>query len=203
MELFNALLPKLEHLGLWGYWIVLLVALLESLAFVGLFIPGTTVVIIVGFLATHGIFDIGDLLWFVAIGGILGDGISFYLGKHSAEKIKASKLFRASYQNKGEAFFRRFGDLSIILARFIGPIRPVLPFVAGIFGMKNKKFFFYNILGAFASAAAYLLIGFFFGAAWREVHLWFRKFEGIVIIILIIPLVGYMLRNFFLNKTKL
>ena len=195
MNYLLALLPKLQHLGLWGYWIVLLAAFLESFAFVGLAIPGTTVIIFAGFLAAQGIFDIGDLIWFVALGGIMGDAASFYLGKHNAERLKTSRLFKLSYQAKGEACFRRFGDVSVILARFIGPLRPVVPFVAGLFKMSYKKFLILNILGAFAAAAVYLFIGYFFGEAWGRVGPLLEHAKVALLILLGAVVVGYMLRK--------
>ncbi|MBE0604602.1 MAG: LssY C-terminal domain-containing protein [Deltaproteobacteria bacterium] len=73
MEYINALLPALEHFRMLGYWAVLLVSLLESLAFVGVVVPGSVFVVLAGSLATRGYFDIGDLVWFASAGAILGE----------------------------------------------------------------------------------------------------------------------------------
>ncbi len=195
MDYLHLLLPKLQHLGLWGYWVVLLAAFLESLAFVGLFIPGTTITIFVGFLAAQGVFDFGDLIWFVALGGILGDGISFYLGQHNAERLKHSRLFRAAHHKKGEEFFRRFGDMSIILARFIGPLRPVVPFVAGVCHLRVRKFIIFNVVGTFAASAVFLLIGYYFGGLWGRVGPWIEHIKVAIIIAGAAIAVGYLLHK--------
>ena len=74
MDLINSLLPKIEHFGVAGYWILLLISLTEAIPFIGLIIPGTVAVVFFGFLSAHGYLEIGDLFWFSAIGAILGDG---------------------------------------------------------------------------------------------------------------------------------
>ncbi|MSU74977.1 MAG: DedA family protein [Candidatus Magasanikbacteria bacterium] len=195
MDYLLVLLPKIQNLGVWIYWIILLVSLLESLAFVGLFVPGTTALIFAGFMASQGIIDIGDLIWFAAIGGVLGDAASFYIGKHSAERIKTSRLFKPEYEAKGEAFFHRYGDFSVILARFVGPLRPVVPFVAGMVKMRYKKFLVFNIIGAFAAATAYLLIGYFFGEAWGRVGPIIEHAKVGLLILAGAGLVGYIFKK--------
>ncbi|MFH1829004.1 MAG: hypothetical protein ABH824_07120 [Nanoarchaeota archaeon] len=63
----------MEHFHIIGYWIALLAALLETTIGVGLFLPGSTIILFMGALAAKGYFDLGDLLWFAAIGAIVGD----------------------------------------------------------------------------------------------------------------------------------
>ncbi len=77
----DTLLPAIEHFRMLGYWAVLLVSLLESLAFVGVVVPGAVFVVFAGSLAAKGDFDLGDRVWFAFAGAILGDGISYRMGK--------------------------------------------------------------------------------------------------------------------------
>jgi undecaprenyl-diphosphatase len=76
MDLINYLLPKIEHFQYLGYWVVLLVSLLESLAFIGIIVPGSTLIVFIGALSARGYLDLADLIWFATIGAILGDGIA-------------------------------------------------------------------------------------------------------------------------------
>jgi len=202
-RLVNLLLPTLQHFSTLGYWIVLAVALLESLVLVGIFIPGTVIVILAGFLAAKGYLDVGDLIWFAAIGAILGDGISFYLGKKGTRLFHPnSKLFKLSYLEKGVQFLKRHGTKSVFFGRFMGPIRPISPFVAGMFKMDTKRFYFWNVLSAFAWAALYVLLGYFFGQAWQAIATWSTRIGIFVVSLFFFLLAISAVRWFVIRKGK-
>lgn len=202
MDLVSLLIPKLEYLGLWGYWILLGVAVLESTAFIGLAIPGTTIVIFTGFLAAQKIFDVGDVIWIVALGGIIGDSLSFYLGKRGIKLFKPNSLFfKPELLEKGKEFFRRHGKKSIVLARFIGPIRPIVPFIAGLFKMSTRTFAVLNIIGGIAAAIFYVLLGYFFGHWWGRVHAWTSHAEaGLIILVAMIAIGSILKKQLLKNK---
>lgn len=197
MNLLFAFLPKIEHLGHWSYWLVFIISVLESTAFIGLIIPGTTAVIFTGFLASQHVIDIGDSIWFVAIGGIIGDAISFNLGHRSALSTWIKKRLRLSekHLDRSKLFFRDHGNKSILLARFIGPLRPIVPFIAGASHMPRKTFFIYNIIGSIAAACFYLTVGYFFGVSWHWYHQIVRHLTGGLIIVLITLFIGYVLNK--------
>ncbi len=158
---------------MWGYWLVLLVSLLESLVFVGVVVPGATLVVLAGFLSSQGYLDIGDLIWFAAIGAILGDSISYYLGTKGTRFFhNENKLLKADHLERGKQFFHTHGSKSIFLARFVGPLRAIVPFVAGISGMGKSRFLFWNIISAFLWSVSHLLIGYFFGNAFTAIEVW-------------------------------
>jgi len=159
-------LPTLRDAGALGYWAVLVVSALESLAFVGLLIPGTVFMVTVGFLCSQGMFDLGDVFWFAVAGAIIGDGASFYLGRRGARWLTAGRIGERWREvlTRGEHFFRRHGNKSVFLARFVGPLRPVVPFVGGMFAMPARVFLVWNVASAFLWSASYLLAGYFFGA---------------------------------------
>ncbi len=168
MDFLNSLLPAIEHFHLLGYWVVLFVSILESLAFVGIAIPGTTFIILVGFISAKGYLSLTNLIWFAAIGAIIGDVLSYYLGRHTKKFFKDdSKIFKSKYLEKGRSFFEKYGGRSVFLGRFIGPIRPIIPFVAGMFKMDRKRFLLWNIFSGFAWATTFLLVGFSFGQIWK------------------------------------
>jgi len=190
-EFFQFLLLFIsEHQGP-GYLVIFLVSFLESLAFVGLFIPGTTFMVFVGFLASKGFFNIPELFIVAVAGAIAGDALSFFLGSHSNVVFSAkSKIFKLKYLQTGEGLLKKYGDKSVFVGRFLGPIRPIIPFVAGMFKMEPKKFYFWNILSAIGWGTLYLSLGYFFGAAWDIVARWSRKLSftlliGVILIILV------------------
>ncbi|AJE04085.1 bifunctional DedA family/phosphatase PAP2 family protein [Geobacter pickeringii] len=198
MELIDSLIPKLEHFRMLGYWIVFLVSLLESLAFVGLVVPGAVFVIFAGSLAAKGYFDLGDLIWFATMGAILGDGISFRLGTGNPIPFREeNRLFKPSYLERGKEFFARHGGASIVIGRFNGLIRAVVPFVAGLAGMRPGRFFLWNAAGAVAWATTHLVAGYLLGEAWRSVEVWATRFEAVLAAVLLFALGGYLTKRFF------
>ena len=197
MDYINTLLPALEHFRMLGYWVVLLVALLESLAFVGVVVPGAVFVVFAGSLAAKGYFDLGDLVWFASAGAILGDGISFRMGKgghiHFREE---NRIFKPTLLEKGKEFFTRHGGKSIFLGRFVGLIRAVIPFVAGMSRMEAKRFYLWNVVSGILWAAAHLLAGYFLGQAWRVVEMWSTRFGVVLAAALLLWLCVFWLRKF-------
>ena len=186
MSFVNHLLPTIEHLGMFGYWFILLVSLLESLAFVGAFVPGAVIIIFMGLLSSQGYLDIGDLILFAAIGAIVGDGISYYLGTKGTHFFKEeNKFLKVSHLDTGERFFKKYGNKSIFFARFVGLLRPIIPFVAGLTGMNIRIFLFWNIISAFLWAASHLLVGYFFGGALTVVEAWSSRL-GIFLVAVVV-----------------
>ncbi|MFH1193362.1 MAG: LssY C-terminal domain-containing protein [bacterium] len=183
VEFLNSLLPVFERLGAGGYWIIFLVAFLESLTIIGSFVPGTIITLFFGFLASQNFFDIGDLIWFAAAGAILGDVASYYLGRKGTHLFKnENKLLKLSHLEKGEKFFHRHGAKSLLLGRFVAPLRAIIPFIAGLSKMRQRPFWFWAIFGGFFWAAIYLLAGYFFGGALGAAEAWSARI-GIFILI--------------------
>lgn len=173
MEYFSGLLPAIEHFHMLGYWLVFLVAFLESLVLVGIVIPGATMVIFAGALAAQGYFEPGDLIWFAAFGAILGDSLGYWLGRHGTGFFKDSnKIFKLSHLETSTRFFQKHGAKSVFLGRFVGLVRMMVPFVAGLSHMEAKRFYFWNIFSAFAWATSHVLAGYFLGQAWRIFEVW-------------------------------
>ena len=71
--MFESLIDALNRWGYWGYLLLFLGATLESSAFMGLLVPGESLVLVSGFLAARGVFAVGDLIMVVALGAILGE----------------------------------------------------------------------------------------------------------------------------------
>ena len=174
MEAFlTSLLPITAHMGVFGYWLILFVSLLESLAFVGVIIPGTVIVIFAGFLAAEGYLELGDLIWFSALGAILGDSLSYWIGTRGTRFFRnENKILKLSHIEKGERFFKKHGNKSVFLGRFIGPLRATVPFIAGLSKMNAWSFLVWNIVSAFLWATLNLLIGYFFGGVAENIKLW-------------------------------
>lgn len=196
MDYLNSLLPTIEHFRLLGYWIIFLISIMESLAFIGLFIPGTVFLVAIGgTLCAKGVLSAGDVIWFSAVGAVVGDMISFYLGRHGTRLASRwEKIIHSTYMDHGERFLAAHGNKSVFLGRFIGPIRPILPFAAGFFRMPPQRFLFWDILSAPCWATTYVCMGYFFGQAWEFSTLWTSRSGILLISLLIILGILYFLR---------
>ncbi|MFC6671310.1 VTT domain-containing protein [Marinobacterium aestuariivivens] len=146
------------------------VALCESLAFIGILIPGVALLFALALAAGEQGMSLPPLLLAAFVGAVTGDGLSYLLGRHADTWLRQHWPFNAHphWHARGERFFRRYGPLSIVLGRFIGPIRPVMPFVAGTFEMPARRYFTFNVLSALGWAPAYVLPGFLIGRSADE-----------------------------------
>ncbi|HFE39074.1 MAG TPA: hypothetical protein ENK06_11760 [Gammaproteobacteria bacterium] len=151
----------------WSGLIVFLIALSESLLIVGLIVPGTILMFGVGTLVGTGVLDIHETLLLAFLGAVIGDGISYGIGAYYHEQI--AKLWplknNPDYLTRGKRYFNKHGGKSVLFGRFIGPVRPVIPAVAGMMGMSKKYFFTVNIISAAAWAPFYLIPGIVFGTS--------------------------------------
>ncbi|MDP1707759.1 MAG: VTT domain-containing protein [Gammaproteobacteria bacterium] len=151
----------------WAGAAVFLVSLAESLAVVGLLIPGTVVMFGVGALVAAGVLDLWWTLGLAAAGAVAGDSLSYWLGHHYHERLRQMWPFSRHPQmlERGEAFFHKHGGKSVLFGRFVGPVRPVIPVVAGMLNMPPRRFMVVNVLSALGWSPAYILPGVVFGAS--------------------------------------
>lgn len=171
-----ALLPAIGELGAFGYWLAALVAFLESLAFIGTLVPGAILTIIFGALAAQHAFHVTTLIWFVTAGAFLGDQASFYLGRNGSRFFSPSnKLLKESHLDLGKKYFEKYGLLSIVLGRFVGLVRSIVPFVAGLSGMRLRVFIIIDLISAFAWALVHVLIGFYFSNVLAQLFFWSHR----------------------------
>ncbi|WP_456386512.1 VTT domain-containing protein [Desulfolithobacter sp.] len=147
--------------------VIFLTSFAESLAVIGLLVPGAALMLTAGALIAAGALSFWPTMAWAVFGAVLADGLSYWLGHYYKDNIRSLRIF-AKHQDmlaKGESFFHRHGGKSVFFGRFIGPIRPVIPLVAGMLGMDPVHFTFYNVLSALGWAPAYLLPGMAFGAS--------------------------------------
>ena len=142
-------------------------ALAESLALVGTVFPGSTVVFAGGMLIGLKAIDPWAVSAAAVAGAILGDGISYRLGRRYQQAICAMWPIRNHPELivRGQAYFAAHGGKSVFLGRFFGPLRAIVPIIAGMSKMPAGHFFAMNVLSAFVWAAAHLVPGALFGAS--------------------------------------
>lgn len=153
-------------MGLWGYWAIGLMGFFEAFALTSVFSPGTVVVVLGGALAAQGIYNIGLMMCFVAVGTVLGSQASFWLGTRGEELIGTRwRILSPENLDRGRRFFAKYGGASIVIGHFLGPLRPIAPVVAGLSAMDRRRFLFWNVAGGVAYAVVMVSVGYFFGTA--------------------------------------
>ncbi|MCH9637085.1 VTT domain-containing protein [Rickettsiella endosymbiont of Litargus connexus] len=146
------------------------ISFLECLVIIGFLVPGTVFMTAIGTLIGIGILSFTPIVLWAIAGAITGDVLSFWIGRHYHQHTKDFWLFRRYPQllRKGEAFFDKHGGKSIFFGRFIGPIRAILPFIAGMVRMPWRQFLTADIISAIAWAPIYMLPGILLGQASQQ-----------------------------------
>ena len=161
-----------EALGRWTYLLVGAFGFLETGAFVGLIVPGETVMYLGGAVAGQGVIDIYLLIGIAWFSCWAGDTTSFFIGRRLGRGfvLKHGPRVGISQERfeKVEAYFARHGGKTILIGRFVGLIRALAPFVAGSSGMRYRAFVPYSILGTGVWSIGHLLIGYAFSRSIDE-----------------------------------
>ncbi|WP_295588340.1 VTT domain-containing protein [uncultured Lamprocystis sp.] len=166
-ELFHNLHAWVGSHPEWAYVTVFLIAMGESMAVIGVVVPGVISLIGTGALIATGAIAFWPAFIAATAGGIAGDGVSYSLGRHFNQHIRELWPFSRYPQQLewGVAFFDRYGGWSVALGRFAGPGRAIIPLVAGMMRMPPRRFYFANVTSAAAQTLAFFIPGMIFGAS--------------------------------------
>jgi membrane protein DedA with SNARE-associated domain/membrane-associated phospholipid phosphatase len=151
----------------WGFAIVFLVALFESLVLIGILLPGIVILFGVGTLIGLGILEMIPIWIAATTGAFLGDFLSYLLGHRFRGHLLDIWPFSRypALMERGTRFFNIHGAKSVVAGRFIGPLRPIIPAVAGMMGMKPGRFIAVDIPACITWAPSFLIPGMLFGAS--------------------------------------
>ena len=161
-----------DHAG-WAYATAFLAALLEAVPVLGSFIPGSTVLVAISALVPLGQLSLTTILGAAIAGAVIGDGAAFRAGHHFKRRILDLWPLSAypTLIAQSEEFFRRQGNLAVLFARFVAPIRAFVPVTAGALGMAPARFFSVNIPAIVLWAVAHVVTSAIAGSAvaeWKE-----------------------------------
>lgn len=180
--------------------IIYFLAFAESLAVVGIVIPGSVIMSIIGALLGANVLPFAESFLWIILGAISGDYAGFLIGVYFKERIHKIWPFTRYPMliERSQRFFTKHGGKSIFIGRFLGPIRPMVPLVAGMFNMSKIKFTLAVIPSATMWAVMYMTPGIILGALSLELPPKLAtKFILVVLSgILIIWLVSWLLKRF-------
>jgi len=185
-----------------GYVLIFLSAVFESIPIFGSFIPGQTLIIIAGYLAYNGLMNLTVLLLIASLGSIIGDIISFYMGKKLGESFlkKYVKYFLLNNNNlvKTKKLIKENLGKSIFLGRYNGITRSLVPFLCGSLEIKYSLFLYWNIITGILWGSTWVLVGYFAGKSFEIV----AKYIGLGIIIATVIAIFFIIIFKYLKNKK-
>ncbi len=148
------------------YGILFSIVFAETGFIVTPFLPGDSLLFAIGALSALGSFNLWLSLAVLATAAILGDTVNYWIGHFFGQKIVDNPnipFINQEHIDKTQAFYKKHGGKTIVLARFVPIVRTFAPFVAGIGKMDYSQFFLYNIVGGLTWVFSFTLLGYFFG----------------------------------------
>ena len=161
--------------GWWVYALLFLIVFTETGVVVMPFLPGDSLLFIVGALSGVGLMSLPLAMGVLIAAAILGDQCNYSIGRFFGPKVfqwESTRFFNKKAFNQAHAFYERYGGVTIILARFMPFIRTFAPFVAGVAEMSRGKFSGFNVVGAIIWVGSLSTAGYFFGnLPWVQANL--------------------------------
>ena len=186
MELITFLLDFILHVdkhleafvqayGAWVYALLFLIVFVETGVVVMPFLPGDSLLFVVGALAGAGLLSYPVAVAVLLAAAILGDQCNYSIGRYFGPKVfqwEDSRFFNKRAFQRAHDFYETYGGITIIIARFMPFLRTFVPFVGGVAEMSRVKFTLYNIVGAFIWVLGICTAGYFLGSLpWVKANL--------------------------------
>ena len=152
--------------GAWLYAILFVVIFAETGLVVCPFLPGDSILFIAGTVVAAAGLDVHVLVVVLIVAAVLGDSVNYGVGHYIGPKAfhrRDSRWFRQEYLRRTQAFYERYGAVTIIIGRFVPIIRTFAPFLAGVAGMAYRRFLSYNVIGGCLWIGLLVYAGYLFG----------------------------------------
>jgi membrane-associated protein len=186
MEIFSHLLDFILHVdvhlatfvqayGAWVYALLFLIIFVETGVVVMPFLPGDSLLFVVGALSGAGLLNLPLVLALLIAAAILGNQSNYAIGRYFGPRVfkwENSRWFNKAAFLRAHAFYEKYGGITIVLARFMPFLRTFAPFVAGVAQMTRRKFTLFDVTGGTLWVGSVTLAGYLFGnIPWIKEHL--------------------------------
>lgn len=172
--------------GTWVYGLLFLIIFIETGLVVMPFLPGDSLLFIVGALCGTGQMDLGLSMALLATAAIAGNQTNYTLGRYFGPRVfqwEQSRFFNRQAFLQAHAFYERYGGITLVMARFMPFVRTFAPFVAGVAQMTRRKFTFYDVTGGLLWVCSLTTAGYLFGnVPWVKQNL-----EKIIWALILVP----------------
>jgi len=189
MDFLHNSLQLIEHYMLvYGYWAVFFGVMLEN---AGVPVPGETILLVAGYFASTGEFNIALVMIIAASGAVVGDNIGFAIGHHYGRGflLRVGRFFFLTPKRLEhmESYFERHGNKTILVARFITGLRVFAALLAGASRkMPWRVFVLYNMAGAVLWSVVITTLGYLFGASLPILVKWVGRSGTILLLAAIV-----------------
>jgi membrane-associated protein len=194
-SLFYAIFALVETLasftaeyGPWVYALLFAIIFAETGLVVTPFLPGDSILFVAGAVVASAGLDVHVLVGLLILAAVLGDSVNYSIGHYIGPRVfhkRDSRWFKQEHLRRTQAFYDKYGGVTIIIGRFVPIIRTFAPFLAGVAGMSYRRFFAFNVIGGILWVAALVYAGHAFGnIPWVKDNLTFIVI-GIVVVSLI------------------
>jgi len=187
-------LTQLIHAG--GPPLVCSIIFVETGLFVGFFLPGDSLLVTAGILASGGYLPLRWILFPGILCAIIGDQLGYWIGRSAGPALyrrEDSLFFRRSHLLRAHDFYEKYGGRAVILARFVPIVRTFCPPVAGAAGMRYSRYLSYDIFGGFFWVGTMILGGFFLGRSIPNIGQRIHYVIAVVIFLSILPgIIGFL-----------
>ena len=161
--------------GTWVYALLFLIIFVETGVVVMPFLPGDSLLFVVGAMCGVGLMDLGLSMGLLTAAAILGNQCNYAIGRHFGPRVfqwENSRFFNKAAFDKAHAFYEKYGGFTLVAARFMPFLRTFAPFVAGVAQMTRRKFTFYDVTGGALWVCGITIIGYIFGnVPWVKANL--------------------------------
>ena len=182
----------LYELVRWGGYVALVaIVFTETGLLIGFFLPGDSLLITAGLVASAGGLDIWLLNGLLSVAAIAGDSVGYAIGYRTGPRIftqEDSRWFSRTHLVRTRDFYERHGGKTIVLARFIPIIRTFAPVVAGVGRMEYRRFLAYNVMGGIGWVAGLTWAGYLLGQTIPDIGRYIHVVIGIVVVLSVIPI---------------
>ena len=159
---------NLDRFGTAAFWIAMAIIFAECGLLIGFFLPGDSLLFMVGLFIASGVIDIpiGVACLLLSLAAIAGNLTGYWIGYRAGPPLFSrpdSRLFRREYVDKTHAFFEKYGARAIVLARFVPIVRTFITAMAGVGRMNVRTYALFSTIGGVLWATGVTLMGYFLG----------------------------------------